>query len=86
MKEWARRGNWNSRVGFVKQMILPAKVNDVVLYEVKSHQDRILFIRCRSQAVAIDAMQKKNDWSQKDNNALLAAIQIARRAMKECGT
>jgi len=85
MKEWARNGNWNTRVGFVKQLTLPPKFADVVMYELKSHQDRILFVRCHHDAVAIDAMQKKNDWSKKDNNVLQAAVLIARAAMQECG-
>lgn len=57
----------------------------MVIYELKSHQDRVLFIRCRSDAVAIDAKQKKDDWSKKDNNFLEAAVLIARAALKECG-
>ena len=85
MMEWARTGKWNNRVGFVKQLELPDKFSDVVMYEVKSHQDRVLFIRCRNDAVAVEAMQKKNDWSKKDNNKLEAAVQVARRAMAECG-
>jgi hypothetical protein len=85
MKEWARNGNWNTRVGFVKQLTLPPKFSDVVIYEVKSHQDRILFVRCHRDAVAIDGMQKKNDWSKKDNHVLEAAVLIARAVMQECG-
>jgi hypothetical protein len=83
MKEWARNGDWNSRVGFIKRLTLPDSANDVAIYEVKSHQDRVLFVRCGNDAVAIDATQKKNDWSRKDKNFLDAAIEIARAAMKE---
>ena len=85
MQEWARNGNWNSRVGFVKQVTLPSKFHDVDIYSLKSHQDRILFVRCHNDAVAVDGLQKKNDWSKKDNNTLEAAAQIARAAMRECG-
>lgn len=85
MQEWARNGNWNSRVGFVKQVTLPSKFHDVDIYSLKSHQDRILFVRCHNDAVAVDGLQKKNDWSKKDNNILEAAAQIARAAMRECG-
>lgn len=84
MKEWARHGNWNARVNFVKQLTLAPKVANVAVYEVKSHQDRILFIRCGVAAVAIDAAQKKNDWSKKDKNFLEAAVAMARAAMQEC--
>jgi hypothetical protein len=85
MKEWARNGNWHSPVGFLKKLTLPPKFSDMVIYELKSHQDRILFVRCHRDAVAVDGMQKKNDWSKKDNNVLEAAMLIARAAMKECG-
>lgn len=84
MKEWARSGDWNSRVGFIKQVTLPSKFEEVVIYAVKSHQDRILFIRCNNDAIAIDARQKKNDWSKKDKNFLEAAAFVARAAMMEC--
>lgn len=85
MTEWARAGNWNTHVGFVKQLTLPSKFSDLVIYELKSHQDRIFFIRCHHDAVAVDAMEKKNDWSKKDNNRLRAAVLIARAAMQGCG-
>lgn len=83
MREWAKLGNWNVRVGFVKRLELPASSGDVVLYEVKSFQDRILFLRVGNDAVAIDATQKKDDWSKKDKKFLEAAVKVARAALFE---
>lgn len=78
MKEWAKFGNWNVRVGFIKQLDAgPA----VAMYEVKSHQDRVLFVRRGMDAIAVDAMQKKNDWSKKDQRTLDAAVEIAKDAL-----
>lgn len=85
MRAWASQGSWDIRVEFVKRLELAASVTDVVLYEVKSHQDRILFIRHKRDAIAVDATLKKNDWSKKDQHFLDAAIEVAREASAELG-
>ena len=85
MKAWARSGKWILNGGYVKPLDLSAKIaKKATLYEVKSFQDRIFFIRCGNDAIAIDAIVKKNNWSKKDQRSLEAAAEIAEAAMKEC--
>ena len=85
MKQWAGSGKWLIDIAYVEQLILPPKLaKKNKLYEVKSFQDRVFFIRCGNDAIAIDAIVKKNNWSKKDERALKAALEIAEAAMKEC--
>lgn len=85
MQEFARLGNWDARVGFIKRLDLPPRLNHFPIFEVKSHQDRILFFRSEMNAVAFGAIQKKNDWSKKDQRALEAAVEVALAARAACG-
>lgn len=85
MKQWAGSGKWLINIAYVKQLDLPPKLaKRISLCEVKSFQDRIFFIRCGNDAIAVDAIVKKNDWSKKDQRSLEAAVEIAEAAMKEC--
>jgi hypothetical protein len=85
MKEFARNGNWNARVGFIKRLTLSERLNVAPIFEVKSFQDRILFLRQGMTAVAFFALQKKDDWSKKDQNQLEAAVEVAKAALKALG-
>lgn len=84
METWAEHGDWNNRVGFIKQVqYLPKMMRDLTVYEVKSYQERLLFIRCDDDAVALDGTTKKDDWSKKDDRFLKAAGRLARRATND---
>ncbi|MBN1654242.1 MAG: type II toxin-antitoxin system RelE/ParE family toxin [Deltaproteobacteria bacterium] len=80
MKQFAEQGDWNTRVGFIKRLDLPDYLADVTIYEVKvkHSQDRLLFIRHRDDAIALDAMQKQDDWSKKDHRVLEKTVKTAR--------
>jgi hypothetical protein len=81
MLAWASHGNWNSKVPFVKRMTVSISIP---VYEVKSHQERLLFIRCGNDAVAIDGFVKKDDWSKKDAATLDAAMKLVTAAAADC--
>lgn len=81
MKAFADNG-WGPRTNFMKSLTQNFTANTI--YEIKSHQERVLFVRCKGDAVAIAALQKKNDWSKKDNDQLAAAAKLADAAMVEC--
>lgn len=85
MHEWAQHGDWNNRVGYLKRLDLPTALakKGVPIYEVKSHQDRILFIRDGNSAVVVYAMVKKDDWSKKDARVLEAAVEAAVRYQQQ---
>lgn len=85
MMEFARLGNWDARVGFVKRLALEKRLDEFPILEVKSHQDRVLFFRVETCAVAFDAFKKKDDWSKKDQRQLEAAVVVARAARRERG-
>jgi hypothetical protein len=83
MHAWAHHGRWNSKVKYVKQMTVESKH---AVYEIKGFQERVLFIRCRDDAVAVQGFVKKNDWSKKDRNVLDAAMKFVDAAALECGS
>ena len=82
MQAWAAHGRWESKVKYVKQLTVESKH---AVYEIKGFQERLLFIRCRNDAVAIDGFVKKNDWSKKDRDTLNAALRLVDAAASECG-
>lgn len=73
--------NWRAVTSYAKQLQAPTKHT---VYEIKSHQDRILFIRCRNDAVAVNGFVKKDDWSKKDTATLKAAGRLIEAAAREC--
>jgi phage-related protein len=73
--------NWRSFASYAKQIEAP--IHHTV-YEIKSHQDRILFIRCQNDAVAINGFTKKDDWSKKDASTLKASMPLVDEAVREC--
>jgi hypothetical protein len=79
MTELASHGNWNSRVPFVKQLKLSDSLakHGITVLEIKSHQDRILFVRDGNDAVIVHAMVKKDDWSKRDERQLEKAVSEA---------
>jgi hypothetical protein len=81
MKAFADNG-WGPRTNFMKA--LTQTFSPHTIYEIKSHQERVLFVRCESNAVAVDALQKKDEWSKKDNDRLVAAARLADAAMAQC--
>ena len=57
----------------------------VTTYEIKSSTERILFIRCRNDAVAVMGFSKRgNSWGRKEWNAVNAAEPFFRAAVNEC--
>lgn len=77
MQAFADMG-WSARAPFLKTM---QTTSPHTIYEIKRHQERVLFVRCSNAAVAIDALTKKNDWSKKDANRLGAALRLADAAI-----
>ena len=73
--------NWRSLASYAKQIEAPTQHT---VYEIKSHQDRVLFIRCRADAIAINGFTKKDDWSKKDASTLKASIRLVDEAVREC--
>ena len=73
--------NWRSFASYAKQIEAPTHHT---VYEIKSHQDRVLFIRCRDDAVAINGFTKKDDWSKKDAATLRASMRLVEDAVREC--
>lgn len=84
MKEWARFGSWQVRLSYIKQLDLSEKLaKKATIYEVKSFQDRIFFIRCGNDAIAIDGIVKKANWNKRAQRVLEAAVFVAEAATKE---
>lgn len=67
MEAFAQNGNWRTKVGYIKMLGSP---NEVSIYEVKSHQDRILFVRRTNDAVAIRGMVKKTTGARRTKKSL----------------
>lgn len=74
MQDWAASG-WGTHVGYIKQ--LSAERLPFMVWEVKNHQDRVLFTRSGNMAIIYDAFQKKDDWSKRDEHFLRASAERA---------
>jgi hypothetical protein len=81
MVAWATHGKWITKLKWVKQLQTSSRPT---VSEVKGFQERLLFIRCGGDAVAIDGFVKKDDWSKKDRNVLEAAVRLVEAAAAEC--
>lgn len=81
MIAWAEFGRWDSSVPWVKKL---ATKSPHTVYEVKSHQERVMFIRCANDAVAVQGFVKKNDWSKKDQHVLDAALLLVEATARDC--
>lgn len=81
MLSWAQHGNWNTNIQAIRRL----QGTDPPIYEIKSHQERVLFIRCRNDAVAVEAFSKKgNEWGRKEHTLFDAAQQLFKAAEAEC--
>ena len=81
MIAWAQHGNWNTTISAVRRL----QNTNPPVYEIKSHQERVLFIRCRNDAVAIEAFSKKgNEWGNREHNLFKAAQPLFAAAEAEC--
>jgi hypothetical protein len=81
MRAWSELNSWTVKLPWLKQLQAPTRHT---VYELKSHQERILFIRCGNDAVAICGFVKKDDWSAKDKKTLDAAMPAVDAAVAEC--
>lgn len=80
---WARANNW---VPTNPEIMHRLKDTTPPVYELKSFQERVLFIRCGNDAVAFAGYTKKDNWSKKDQTALEASLKLAAAAAAECGS
>lgn len=80
---WAQANNW---MVVNPELMHRLKDTDPPVYEIKSHQERVLFIRCGYDAVAFGGYTKKNNWSKKEQAALEALLKLAAAAAAECGS
>ena len=82
MIAWAHGNNWT----IVNENIMHRlKGADPPVYEIKCHQERVLFIRCGNDAVVFGGFSKKNNWSKKDQTASDALMKLAIPAAAKCG-
>ncbi len=81
MVAFAKMG-WDARAGLFKQM---ATKSSRTIYEIKNHQQRVLFIRCNDDAVAVTGFTKQTDWGKKEATTLAAAEKHCEQAAEECG-
>jgi hypothetical protein len=78
---WAKHGDWNANIPAFRRL----QNTTPPIYEVKSHQERVLFIRCRNDAVAVEAFSKKGStWGKKEDRLFAAAMQLFAAAEAEC--
>lgn len=73
MLAFSDRG-WGAQAGFMKRVKVQS---EHTVYEIKSHQERLLFIRRADVAIAIEGMTKKNtEWSNKELDSVQAALTL----------
>lgn len=81
MLAWAAHGDWNANLPMLRRL----QAVSPPTYEIKSHQERVLFIRCKYDAVAIDAFSKKgNEWGKREWNQYNGGKHMYEAAAAEC--
>lgn len=82
MLAWAQANNW---MVVNDQIMHRIHGTTPPVYELKCHQERVLFVRCGNDAVAFGGFTKKDNWSKRAETALDALKHLARAAAAECG-
>lgn len=76
--ETFRQSGWDCRTKMAKRLVLYGPLNVVPLYEIKRHQDRVLFCRRGDDAVALTGVTKKADWDLRSDRVLHQAVRLAK--------
>jgi hypothetical protein len=83
MVAWAQANNW---LVVNPEIMHRLKDTSPPVYEIKSHQERVLFVRCGSDAIAFGGYTKKVNWGKREQAALDALLKFATLAAAECGS